>query len=62
MSRTNFDKIKDMSVEEMAEFLSEIADNCSTEMACNQFCHDDNCPRYCEYESCKEWLEREVEE
>lgn len=62
MSRTNFDAIKGMSVEEMAEFLYEITDNCSKENSCNQFCHDDSCAGYCEYECCKEWLESEVEE
>lgn len=58
---TNFEWIKEMTVEELAGFIHEITDNCSSEMACNQFCHDDSCPGYCEFESCKEWLESECD-
>ena len=58
---TKFERIKGMSVEELAGFIHEITDNCSSEMACNQFCHDDSCPGHCEFESCKEWLESECD-
>lgn len=57
--QTNFDRIKTMSVEEMAEFLSDIANCCIWDdcehcplnlLACNNECF------------MKEWLESEVQE
>lgn len=58
---TNCEKIKGMSVEELANYLFEITDNCSSQMACSQGCHDDYCPEYCTLETCKKWLESECE-
>lgn len=65
MSRTNFDRIKDMGVEEMAEFLLKVntayAESCMTgEKDCkweDYPTHDKGCK-----DCFKEWLEREVEE
>lgn len=57
MSRTNFQKIKDMSVEEMAEFISDIdCDECSgvTRIKDSEDLES--------IEKIKEWLQREVEE
>lgn len=53
MSRTNFQRIKDMSIEEMAEFLCRKSD-----------CREHRCYMYheCENGDKREWLEREVEE
>lgn len=59
---TNADRIRKMTDEELADFLYEITDHCSNEMACNQFCHDDYCPGYCGYETCEKWMKREVED
>lgn len=62
MSRTNFDKIKDMSVERMAEFLTNLhythlkcrnPDDCKWE---DYPTHDKGCK-----DCFKEWLEMEVE-
>lgn len=56
MSRTNFDKIKDMGVEEMAEFLLKVNNymdyGCKFGSSKGRDCKD----------CFKEWLEREVEE
>lgn len=65
MSRTNFDRIKDMSVEEMAEFLDlycgeicQVVSNCGN-------CGFDECHNKHKYGTCGKtlkWLESEVEE
>lgn len=65
MSRTNFQKIKDMSVEEMVDFLVKVScTNYAPCMIIDEDCkyfpnvpeNDEPC-KYC----FKEWLEREVE-
>lgn len=56
---TNFERIKGMNVEELADFLFSITNNCSDTMCENQFCNDDCCPGYCGQQSCLEWLESE---
>lgn len=65
MSKTNYDRIKDMSVEEMAEFLFKV-NTAYTEpcMVGESVCkwedyptHDKGCK-----DCFKEWLEMEVEE
>lgn len=54
---TNFEKIKNMSVEEMAEWLQEDINGCF----CCIYGRDFTCPNTCLYGISK-WLESEVEE
>ena len=56
MGRTNFDKIKNISVDKMAEFLLEVSlhDKCDSKDCINRHNGCKNC--------FKEWLEMEVEE
>lgn len=57
---TNYDRIKQMSVEEMAEYLSDhwSCIGCAFEKVC-----DDNLYRYINcHKNIKQWLEQEVEE
>ncbi len=54
---TNYEKIKNMSVEEMAEWLQEDISGCF----CCIYGRDFTCPNTCIY-GIKQWLEREVEE
>ena len=57
---TNFEKIKQMSVEEMATFLY-CYKECSYKCLVSKGCKD--CRKRCETEiSIKEWLESEVQE
>ena len=62
MRKTNFDKIKEMSVEEMSEFLVRVYTtytDCRNEGRCkweDYPTHDKGCK-----DCFKEWLEREVE-
>ena len=56
--RTNYDRIKSMSVEEMAEYLSDhwSCIGCAFEKVC-----DDNLYRYIScHKNIKQWLEQEV--
>jgi len=46
---TNYEKIKQMSIDEMAEFIGE-CDYCNNDLECNGNC--DEC--------CKKWLESEA--
>ena len=55
---TNFDRIKRMSVDELAEFICGIYD---TEADAAKFINGTIIPAYSEYDI-KEWLEREVED
>lgn len=55
---TNFDRIKKMSVDELAEFICGIYD---TEEDNAKFINGTIIPAYNEYDI-KEWLEREIEE
>lgn len=61
----NYERIKNMSVEEMAEMLSEIWDcNECTEherLSDNPLLKNENCDNKC-FEHCKEWLESEAED
>lgn len=56
---TNFDKIKDMSVGELANFIDDITRHCT-----NDNC--ENCPlekaQPCDVFAIREWLEREADE
>ena len=57
---TNYDRIKSMSVEEMAEYLSDhwSCIGCAFEKVC-----DDNLYRYIScHKNIKQWLEQEVRE
>lgn len=57
---TKFEKIKSMSVEELAHFLSSIIKMCNEELAC-EFC-DHYGEVICDEKLCVKWLQREVEE
>lgn len=61
----NYERIKNMSVEKMAEKLSEIWDcNDCTEhkrLSDNALLKSETCDNKC-FEHCKEWLESEVED
>lgn len=54
---TNYEKIKQMSVEEMAEWLKDALKECDVCVYGKQ----NICPETCVY-GVKQWLEREVEE
>ena len=58
---TNADRIRDMSDEELATFISEIADECERNTECNQHCYGCDI-EYCVRESCLKWLQQPVEE
>ena len=58
---TNAQKIRAMSDEELATFISEIADECERNTECNQHCYGCDI-EYCVRESCLKWLQRPAEE
>ena len=58
---TNADRIRDMSDEELATFISEIADECERNTECNQHCYGCDI-EYCVRESCLNWLQQPAEE
>lgn len=58
---TNADRIRAMSDEELATFISEIADECERNTECNQHCYGCDI-EYCVRESCLKWLQMPVEE
>ena len=58
---TNFDRIKAMSVEEMAEFICSIYDDNGEPYTADKNIEGDTIPDYDEYKI-KEWLESEVSE
>lgn len=64
MSKTNFDKIKEMSIEELAEFLHNIHDYFEDGEPLLSLClgEDDDIVVGDNFADIKEWLEREVEE
>lgn len=58
---TNADRIRAMSDEELAYFISDIADTCERNTECNQHCC--GCVEsYCEYARCLDWLQQPAEE
>ena len=57
---TNADRIRAMSDEELATFISEIADNCETSTSCHQHCYGCDV-EYCEYRMCLNWLRQPTE-
>ena len=58
---TNADRIRAMSDEELATFISEIADECERNTECNQHCYGCDI-EYCVRESYLKWLQRPAEE
>ena len=58
---TNADRIRAMSDEELATFISEIADECERNTECNQHCYGCDI-EYCVRESCLNWLHQPAEE
>ena len=58
---TNADRIRDMSDEELATFISEIADECERNTECNQHCYGCDI-EYCVRENCLKWLQQPAEE
>lgn len=58
---TNADRIRAMSDEELATFISEIADECERNTACNQHCYGCDI-EYCVRKSCLKWLQQPAEE
>ena len=59
--KTNAQKIRAMSNEEFATFISEIADECERNTECNQHCYGCDI-EYCMRESCLKWLQQPAEE
>ena len=56
---TNADKIRQMSDDELADFISNITSECESNTECNQQCYGcDN--ELCDYVKCIEWLRKEV--
>ena len=55
--KTNAQKIRAMSDEELATFISEIADECERNTECNQHCYGCDI-EYCMRESCLKWLQQ----
>lgn len=58
---TNADRIRAMSDEELAEFISDIADTCERNTECNQHCYGCN-EMYCENDKCLDWLRKPAKE
>ena len=61
---TNYERIKNMRIEEMAALFDEMSSNCidCTEEACNYNCPIYRSGCYCDSSDIKSWLESEVEE
>ena len=56
---TNADKIRNMSDEDLADFLSDMTNQCESNTSCNQHCY--GCyEEYCDSEKCLKWLQSEV--
>ena len=58
---SNADRIRSMADEELATFISEIADECETNTECNQHCYGCDI-EYCLHDSCLKWLQQPVKE
>ena len=56
-AKTNAQKIRGMSDEELATFISEIADECERNTERNQHCYGCDI-EYCVRESCLKWLQQ----
>lgn len=58
--KTNADRIRNMSDDELADFLSNITSQCESNTSCNQHCF--GCyEEYCDLERCLKWLKSEAE-
>ena len=58
--KTNADRIRNMSDEELTDFLSNITSQCESNTSCNQHCF--GCyEEYCDVERCLKWLQSEAE-
>lgn len=57
---TNADRIRSMTDEELATFISEITDECEQNTECNQHCYGCDI-EYCVHESCLKWLRKPAE-
>ena len=58
--QTNSDRIRNMSDEELADFLSNLTSQCESNTSCNQHCY--GCyEEYCNSEKCLKWLQSEAE-
>ena len=58
--QTNADRIRNMSDEELADFLSNLTSQCESNTSCNQHCY--GCyEEYCNSERCLKWLQSETE-
>lgn len=56
---TNADRIRKMTDDELACFLSDITDECERLTECNQHC--EGCDeQYCEYGKCLDWLRKNL--
>ena len=56
----NAERIRNMSDEELAEFLSNLTSQCESNTSCNQHCY--GCyEEYCNSERCLKWLQSEAE-
>lgn len=58
--KTNADKIRHMSDEELTDFLSNITSQCESNTSCNQHCFGCD-EEYCDLERCLKWLKSEAE-
>lgn len=59
-NHTNADRIRNMSDEELADFLSNLTSQCESNTSCNQHCY--GCyEEYCNSERCLKWLQSEAE-
>ena len=59
-NHTNADRIRNMSDEELTDFLSNITSQCESNTSCNQHCF--GCyEEYCDLERCLKWLQSEAE-
>jgi hypothetical protein len=58
--KTNADKIRHMSDEELTDFLSNITSQCESNTSCNQHCFGCD-EEYCDLERCLKWLQSEAE-
>lgn len=58
--RTNADRIRNMSDEELTDFLSSITSQCESNTSCNEHCFGCD-EKYCDLERCLKWLSSEAE-
>jgi hypothetical protein len=58
--QSNADRIRNMSDEELTDFLSSITSQCESNTSCNQYCFGCD-EEYCDLEKCLKWLKSEAE-